>query len=378
MSNCKNPIITPSFPARRAEERLCITNINIDDIDLSDETFKISSDKSLYDNDPASFDKSLSSLAASINSIGLINLPILQKIGSDDKICNGELEHKPYRVVSGFRRVSAMKLIGMRDIPASIILFSDEASLLPPQELQFAITAISDNAFQRQLNTMEQARGVHLLKKFISVEEIAGSSSAIFNMNMNRALINMLDDIANMPASVHRVVENERLAMGAALKLRQYGYDDDVIDSFVRLFSKIKTSLNKQKEIITNIHEIAARENISVTDVINAKEIREIVDNSADGADENRKGNLLRSILFEQRYPNLSKAKEQFNINLKLLNSQGDLKGGIKLEPPADFEGRDYTISFKFSNVDDLAQNADAISALSKNRLLDQIISSNL
>ncbi|MBF0412668.1 MAG: hypothetical protein HQK70_08150 [Desulfamplus sp.] len=376
MSNCKNPIITPSFPARRAEERLCITNINIDDIDLSDETFKISSDKSLYDNDPASFDKSLSSLAASINSIGLINLPILQKIGSDDKICNGELEHKPYRVVSGFRRLAAVKsLISSKDsnLPNKIL-----ANILECDEKTCAFIAISENSFQRELNTMEQARGVHLLKKFISVEEIAGSSSAIFNMNMNRALINMLDDIANMPASVHRVVENERLAMGAALKLRQYGYDDDVIDSFVRLFSKIKTSLNKQKEIITNIHEIAARENISVTDVINAKEIREIVDNSADGADENRKGNLLRSILFEQRYPNLSKAKEQFNINLKLLNSQGDLKGGIKLEPPADFEGRDYTISFKFSNVDDLAQNADAISALSKNRLVDQIISSNL
>lgn len=377
MPDCKNQI-TPFSPARRAEERLCITNINIDDIDLSDKTFKISSDKSLYDdNDPASFNKSLSSLAASINSIGLINLPILQKIGSDDEIHNGELvDHKPYRVVSGFRRLAAVKsLISSKDsnLPNKIL-----ANILECDEKTCAFIAISENSFQRELNTMEQARGVALLKKFLSVGEIAEKSNLIFNTKMNRALINNLEDITGMPKSLHNAVESDRIAMGAALKFKQYGYDHLLIDQFVNLFLKIRCSLNKQKEIITNLHEIAARENISAADVINSKEIREIVDNSGDSADENRKGNLVRAVLFERRYPNLSKAKEQFNINLKLLNSQGDLKGTIKLEPPADFEGRDYTISFKFSNVDDLAQNAEVISALSKNRLVDQIIASNL
>lgn len=352
MPDCKNQIITPSSPARRAEERLCITNINIDDIDLSDTTFKISSHTDI------------SSLAQSINSIGLLNLPLLKQV--NDK----------YIVVSGFRRLAAVKrLISSKDsnLPNKIL-----ADVLDVDDKTCAFIAISENSFQRELNTMEQARGVVLLKKFLSVGEIAERSNLIFNTKMNRALINNLEDIACMPKSLHNAVESDRIAMGAALKFKQYGYDPLLIDQLVNLFLNIRCSLNKQKEIITNIHEIAARENISAADVINAEEIIEIVDNSGDIADENRKGNLVRAVLFDRRYPNLSKAKEQFNINLKLLNSQGGLKGGIKLEPPADFEGRDYTISFKFSNVDDLAQSAEAILTLSKNRLLDQIISSNL
>ncbi len=341
-----------------------IEKISLDSIDLSDETFKISSDNDLV------------SLANSIDRSGLIHLPILQKIDKDNKTFAEDKNQKQYRVVCGFKRLSAIKsLVSYQSCISEKEIF---ANIVDCDKRSCAIIAISENSFQRQLNTMEQARAVHLLKQFLSIEEIAANSSLIFNMNMNRNLINTLDDIANMPKSVHTVVENERLAMGAALKFRQYGYDFAVIDSFVRLFSKIKTSLNKQKEIITHIHEIAARESVSIIDVIDSDYIKRVVEDSENDTDENRKGNLVRSILFERRYPNISKAKEKFNMNLKHLNSKGYLKGDIKLDPPADFEGRDYTVSFKFSNVDEFEQKAETILALSKNRWIDRVISSNI
>ncbi|MBF0241770.1 MAG: ParB N-terminal domain-containing protein [Desulfamplus sp.] len=353
-----------------------VKQVCLDAIDLSDESFKISSDNLFFSGNKSSSDNSLSNLtnlsnlALSIRLTGLINPIVLREI--DDK----------YIVVSGFKRVSAMRSIGMRETPASILSHldfdKDKTYDFRFYEVQSALIAISDNAFSRQLNVMEQARGVRLLKRFCSSYDIAQNSPAIFNVNMGESLINMLDDIANMPLSLHELIESDKLSMSSALKFKQYGYDKSLIESFATLFSKIKCSLSKQKEIITNIHEIAAREEISASDLIESKEISQILDSQSDNCssnvnDENQKANLIRSILFNRRYPNLFKAKERFSNNLKMLNLNSGMKSDIKLDPPADFEGRDYTITLKFSTVEELAKKANILSALTKNPLFGDI-----
>ncbi|MBF0234400.1 MAG: ParB N-terminal domain-containing protein [Desulfamplus sp.] len=314
-----------------------IENIRICDIDLSDETFKISSDNDI------------SSLTGSIKSIGMINMPMVKQVKVN------QIKDK-YVVISGFKRIRAIKLIGITQIQAVVIESDDKFC---------SCLAISDNAFQRELNIMEQVRGVRLLKHFISSDqEIIQNSLQIFNIKMNASLINMFDDIARMPESVHKLIENERLSINCAAKFKQYGYNNDLIEVFVQLFSKIKTSLSKQKEIITNIHEIAARENISISELMESEELKNILNSSEN--DENRKGNLLRSALFNRRYPNLSKAKEQFTEKMKDLHSQGSLRSDIKLEPPVDFEGKDYTVSFKVSNLKEFRDKIENLKAVSE------------
>lgn len=360
--------------------------VNLDDIELSDETFRISSDNSIYYNKIIHSDNYLSPLATSINSIGLMHPPLLQKIAANDLKIVGDNTKERYRVVCGFRRVHAIHLNKIKETVLHVTCCDDK---------QCALFAITDNSFQRQLNIMEQVRGVQLLRRFFSVEEISAKSLAIFNSTMSTALINMLNGVANMPVSVHTIIQNDRLGINSAMKLKQYGYDDGSIESFVRLFSKIKTSLSKQKEIITHIHEIAARESISVVDVIESDEIKKIIYNNENDiapnfkgnyqnlkgngeqlkdSDENRKGNLVRSILFARRYPNLSKAKEEFAMNLKRLNLKTNTKEAVKLEPPVDFEGQDYTVSFKFSTVEEFAEKVAILSAASKNSLMEQVL----
>lgn len=320
-----------------------VEKVHLDEIELSDQTFRISSN----DSEIETINVRLSPLAESINSIGLINMPVLKRRADR------------YIVVCGFRRVHAMRLAGVAETSALIVSYDDNIC---------ARLAISDNAFQRPLNVMEQVRGVHLLRRSLSCEEIASTSSAIFNSNMNVAMVKMLEDLSQMDPSVHQLIENDRIAMGPALKLK--GYNIEAINSFITLFSKIRTGLNKQKEIITHIHEIAARDQISISEIINSDDINQIIDHSDNDMDENRKGNLVRALLFQRRYPNLAKAKERFAINSKLLN----LKGGIRLDPPVDFEGRDYTFTFKFSTVEELAEKVEILLKVSQNHLIGQMI----
>ncbi|MBF0468095.1 MAG: hypothetical protein HQK61_04305 [Desulfamplus sp.] len=437
------------------KQKTSIKRVSLDEIDLSDETFRISSDNischntscgkdsnsantsftndtSSVGNTLSSVDSSLSSvdnplfaLAASINSIGLINLPVLRKTNSGSrKAQNGSY----FQIICGFRRVQAMKSVGMSDSLAAVLEYQESHEVPKPEyeeshdkELFCAILAIADNAFQRPLTVMEQARGILLLKRFLSVERIASASPAIFNSTMNHSLVNMLGDLAQMDRSVHELIDQERIAMGPALKLKSR--DAESLDAFVTLFSRIRTGLNKQKEIITHIIEIAAREDISICDVIKSDDIREIigddmddnksenqnrkgavpdrkdvddthkgidgnrkavddtrkgihenrkvVDNARNSVDENRKGNLVRALLFKRRYPNIAKAMEKFAINLRNLK----LKNDLRLDPPVDFEGRDYTFTFKVSSVEEMAKKVEMLSEVSKNPLIAKILS---
>ncbi|MBF0259341.1 MAG: hypothetical protein HQK62_10965 [Desulfamplus sp.] len=456
-----------------------IKRVSLDEIDLSDETFKISSDNischntssnnnlnsvnTSFSHDAILADNPLSSLASSINSIGLINLPVLIKINSNfhhkgqSSSCNKAQNRSTFQIICGFRRVQAMKSICMADTLAMVLEYDKSHAVLEHDESRIepddkylrsinsnvwskdkhiasndsdnrvrrtdnhvdsmdvetyaccAILAITDNAFQRPLTVMEQARSVLLLKRFLCVEDIASASYAIFNSSMNQSVVNMLGDLAQMDESVHELIEQERIAMGPALKLKSFNTDE--INAFVTLFSKIRTGLNKQKEIITHIIEIAAREDISICDVIKSDDIREIIgddiddnkndntnwqdavqdykavddtsksadekrkksinENSKKGIDENRKGNLVRALLFQRRYPNLAKAKDNFAINLRNLK----LKNDVRLDPPVDFEGRDYTFTFKVSSVEEMAKKVELLSEIGKNPLLAQILS---
>ncbi|MBF0230831.1 MAG: ParB N-terminal domain-containing protein [Desulfamplus sp.] len=316
-----------------------VENINVCDIELSDETFKISSDNDI------------AALEASIKSIGMINMPLVKRV-----IENQLKDKYKYVVISGFKRIQVIKSIGITQILVVVIESDDKLC---------SCLAIADNAFQRPLNIIEQMRGIRLLKHFIpSAQEIIENSPQIFNFKINATLINMFSDIAQMPESIHRLIENERLAINCAVKFKHYGYNDSAIEAFEALFSKIKASLSKQKEIITTIHEIAARDSLSIIDVIESDELKQILDNSEN--DENRKGNLIRSALFNRRYPNLSKAKEQFTQKIKKLHSQGNLRSDIKLEPPVDFEGQDYTVSFKASNLKEFRDKIENLKVVSE------------
>ena len=309
--------------------------IIIPKIDINDCIYKISSDIDL------------TYLAGSINAMGLINLPVVKQKGNN------------FIIVSGFRRIRAMILNNTTTIEAKIIPenFSGRKT---------ALISITENAFQRPLNTIEQVKGIVLLKKFMDKNEIAEKSMSIFNLKMNPSLVEKLFLLGSMSERLHDLIETDNFSMTAALRLTRY--DTDTIDAFISLFGTIKTGLNKQLEIITNIHEIAAREGTAPLLVMNSKDIRDIIDDK--DLDNSRKGGLLRSYLAKRRYPRLKEAEENFKANLKQLRPGKDLN----LSAPMNFEAADYNCSFKFKNYSELEKRIKKLEKISHNPILKRMI----
>lgn len=303
-----------------------IQSIPIRTIDQDDTLFRIS--------EP--MDTSL--LQASIADAGLIAPPLVRETA------------RGFSIISGFRRIRACDRLGLDTISVR------RAEKDRRSDLDYAFAAISANAFARELTTMELVRGVMLLNRFLTPEAIAERSHAVFNQPMNLQFVIKLLKLGSMPDPVLNLVASGNLSMPAAL--RMYHQDPATLLGFIRIFTAIKTGLNKQLEILTNVHEIAARERLAPLDVLTGPDVAGIVNDS--NTDASRKGNLLRALLAARRFPEITKKNLAFNALVKSLHPGPD----IRLMPPANFESTEYTLSLTFSTRNQLKASIGRISEM--------------
>ena len=90
--------------------------------------------------------------------------------------------------------------------------------------------------------------------------------------------------------------------------------------------------------------EIALRENITVSNLLNDKEVRKILDNTE--LDRVRKSTQIISYLKQRRYPTIMQSKMEFDRHLKALK----LGKAMTLLPPKDFEGSTYSLTLRFDS----------------------------
>ncbi|NOX32775.1 MAG: ParB N-terminal domain-containing protein [Deltaproteobacteria bacterium] len=293
--------------------------IKIADIDLADQRYKIS--LSEYD---------ISFLALSIKETGLISPPIVRP-----------LENKVI-IVSGFNRIRAYLVNNETKIP----VYKTKPDI---DEYQCLLTAITQLSFKRPLTHAELILSIKRLNKFLNEKQIRDKSPAIFNMELNLRFIEDLLNIGALPDPAPALIHNGNLSFKSAKKISLF--EKDTIDVFLNIFSKIKASNNKQLEIILHIMEISAREGIKPKDLYSKKIIKDILFN--ENKDPWLKTRDLRTCLFEQRFPALSKTRKTVQKKITGLK----LNKKIKFMPPENFESRDFNISFTAKTHDEFTAN---------------------
>jgi len=312
------------------EDLVCLSTI-----DLEDNTFRITTDTSIED------------LILSIKSVGLLNPPILLKKTSG------------FQIISGFRRISAYINLGMAKIPARIVV-SDR------KKLECVKLAIADNSLQRALNLIEQSRSLYKLSEFFKDNDHLAKAAFVLGLPDNPSIISKIKKICNLPPDIQNAVLSNTISLAMALELEILKKDEG--SAFAVLFEKLKLSLNKQREILAYIKEIAIIENISIIQLLTKSYLREIADN--DELDKNKKTNLIRSYLKQRRFPEISKAEKKLKVKVKRLK----LGSNINLIPPKNFEATTYSLNLQFDNMEQLRENKTALEKIIKNPILKDII----
>jgi len=312
--------------------------IHLSSVDIEDHTFRITTEENIED------------LSSSIRNAGLINPPIIIRKKSG------------YTVISGFRRIRSAVNLGWTNISARV--------MEPDRDrLECAKLAIADNLLQRPLNLIELSRCYKILTGFCNVKDLSATAS-LLGLTDNPALIEKTLKLCDLPEQLQQYLLSGAISMAMALELVKPEYDQSGI-RFAEIFDDLKLSLNKQREFLTLSHEISVREGISIPELINGADFENIL--SDEKADRNLKTSKRRQYLKARRFPVIVRAEDNFRRNLKTLA----LAGGIKLIPPADFEGNTFIINMEFKTISEFAELTSCLNRLTNDPVLKEIVSKN-
>ena len=309
--------------------------IPLDSINPDDETHRITTDKDTR------------ILAASIRDLGLINPPLLLAAGPD------------YTILSGFRRIAACRDLGLPDVEARI---ADNSS----PKLECARVAITDNILQRPLNLVETSRAINMLSAHFEDPENLAKEASKLGLPQSPSVLRKIQPLCHLPPEIQRGILSGSISLSIAGELGRFDRDTSVV--FAGLFDRLGIGLNKQKEIITLIEEIALRENVGLGDVLSEKGLRDIL-NDPD-LDRARMAQKTRTYLRRRRFPTIAGAERRFEKNVKALK----MGTGTKLIPPRDFEGTVYDLVLSFQDEAALEDRMATLAKILRNPALKNIL----
>jgi len=312
--------------------------VHLRQVDEYDETYRITT-RSCTNN-----------LVASIKEIGLINTPILEKKGTGTD----------FIIVSGFRRIAACNLLNIKQIKSRI------ANSEIPQ-LDRAKVAISENSFQRVLNLIETSRALNLLSRFPEETDRLSKNASTLALPGNPKMIDTVMQLSLLPSCIQSAVITDTIGLTVALHLGKL--EVAAAEILVNIFKKLKLSLNKQRELILLSEEISHREDKSLLEVLNGPPIERMMNDT--DMDRSQQGRELRRYLKQRRYPELSHAEALFEKEKKALK----LENQIRLLPPANFEGQDYTFYIQFKTLEEFNNRLKTLSRVNEHPSFKKIVS---
>ena len=309
--------------------------VNLSQIDFSDDAFRITTEKQVDD------------LMRSINHVGIMHLPLLLK------------KETTYTIVFGFRRIEACRRLNWFKLEAMIL----EADTMRLKCIKYAIT---DNAFQRPLNLIEKSRSIEMLFDFFKDINRLSEELSVLGLSEHPSMIKKLKGICHLPEPLQNSILSNTISLSMLLELAGMSWDD--AKDFITLFNTLKLSLNKQREIVTMVKEIAIREDKSILQVIEESHLKKILMN--EDLDKNQKAHNIRIYLKQRRFPSIAVIEKSYEKYRQKLN----LKSGFKLIPPINFESSTYTLQLSFNNMTQLKGLKTAFDALMENPYLKKIV----
>jgi ParB family chromosome partitioning protein len=293
-----------------------LRKVGIDAIDSRDDFFSMT------------FHPNLEDLRRSIEQVGPLQ-PIIVRERSRGSGC---------QVISGFKRLTVCKQLGLEEIEA----FSYRKSELG--DLEGFHMALHDNLTTRGLNLIEKSMVLHkLVPRFgLSKESIVRDYMPMLGLQPSLKILGKVSQLVALRAEIKRYIVEEKVSLENATQLLEFPPGDQA--EIGRLVSELKLGENKLKEVLTFLREISLRDGLMIRELVQG-EIEAIASDIR--LSKVQRTHRIRRRLREMRYPQLTEMERDFREKRKGLG----LSPGISLHPPPYFEGDTFRVEFGFRNV---------------------------
>jgi hypothetical protein len=226
--------------------------------------------------------------------------------------------------------------------------------------------AITDNAFQRPLNLIEKSKSIEMMSDFFKDINRLSEELEVLGLSEHPSMIKKLKGICHLSEPLQNSILSNTISLPMVLELS--GMSENDAKGFIKLFNTLNLSLNKQREILTMVKEIAMREDKTVRQVIDESHLKRIL--MDENLDKNQKIHNIRIYLKQRRFPTIVNTEKSYEKYHQKLN----LERGFKLIPPTNFESPTYTLQLSFNNTTQLKGLKTAFDALVKNPYLKNIV----
>jgi ParB family transcriptional regulator, chromosome partitioning protein len=310
--------------------------IPLERIDLSDETYSVR------------FMADVRDLRSSIREVGLIQ-PVL-------------LKEKPhgYQVISGFRRIAALRELGFRDVDSSV---TDEAD-----GLRLFTMTLHDNVTGRGLNAVEKAITLDKLIHQFRVDRalVIRDFLPLLSLETHEKILNTFLSLARMEDDVKRFVLGEAVSRSNIRILSTFHPEDRI--ALLKPLSSLKLGENRLREILTLLDEISRRDRIRIKEILLQPAIQTPL--SHEEWTPSQKTEEFKRTLLQLRYPRRHHLEEEFQQRRASLH----LPPGIALDHAANFEGKRLKMEFQFESVEDLRTILSSLNNLADKKELEEIL----
>lgn len=329
--------------------RLFFDTVPIRDIDTRDTFYKITTAEAAEITGLSG-----TALSASIQQAGLLSPPVLWRRPKDaserlPENSPGNSPNSRYRVVCGFRRIAACRALGWERIHARIC---DSAA--PDPDL--LLIAISDNAFHRKLNLMEQAVAAAKLSEYFKDSRALCRCAGAAGLALNPGLLEKLLELNQADGAIQEKVALDRISLTIGLALGALEKPDALM--LLEIFDALNPTLNHQKEILRMVKALARLNDVTLKAVLSAEEIRAVLEDTEH--DRNWKIRELKTLLRRMRYPEMVWFEKQYAAHAARLK----LPEALRLIPPRDFEGNRFSFQGDFSTREDFTVLVRALERL--------------
>ena len=298
----------------------------------------------VFDDEPGpytmSFAFDLQPLWESIKTIGLVNPPC---IAEDEK---GRIE-----VISGYRRILALKRIGR-----SAILCEDLSSALPSAKERL-LFAFFENLGTRDFNDAEKAMILKRLKPLFPEEHILKRFMPLLSLPCHEEAFTLYLTLAAKGDAFMDAVARGRLCLKAAKSLMELNHESEACA--FQCIMDLMLNVNQQMQFIDIMIDISEIEGSSFSRILKAAPVAAVLKSRR--LNRPQKARRLLEELRRQRYPRWMAAEKRFQKKVEELH----LPGGVRMDHPPYFEAPGYRLEMPFLDGGDLMKK---LRQLSENR----------
>lgn len=291
----------------------------------------------------------LDPLKRSISEVGILNLPLLQKISQDQ-----------FRIVCGLRRLTALRELNEDQFDALIV----DRKI---SDLQLMELVLFENLSVRDFNIMEKAHIISNLKNSYKIPEaiLLKKYLPLLNLGNNPRWLTWSKHLIGFPTNVQQAFAHEKISYDLIDFLVNLNAGEK--ENIIYLIDTLHLGKNRQKELIVLLSDLLRQKKILLSEFLCQLELSEVISNNIHTPSQ--KTVRFFNWLKVQRYPGYSKMEKNFQDLVRSFK----LPNKMQLKHSPYFEEDWFKIQLQFRNITEFKQAVQIQLQLDKSNKMKKV-----